>query len=447
MKQIFRVSLLALCAISLMGSCKRKGKGEPKPNTGTEVTPGGGNNTGGNTGDNGSTPAPNPPANPDTTPVDATKAIKLVLKAGQTSFSLSELYGANITMEGTDKPQTVTPWKYSSGKNNPSKVENYVAEAGTTVLIKGNISELTLSAGEFEKIDLSTAPVTFTTLRTVGAKVKELDLSGVKGSLRLLSLQGTGLSQDYDLSEFTSLLSVYFDNCGGTFTLPRSIRNITCANHFNGINNAFTSEALPQLAILTISTCQPGKEINFSGSSTLKSLKLLHSKIGNVNVQGAVNLEDLVVYNCNNFTEINANGCVKIKKLPKRPTTIAKNQATHGGEFTKLYLSGINLTDTDHIDLSNDNKDEHDKKNWYLSDLDLSNNKLTKANFTILTTLKKLNLKGNPTLTGEALSEAIRTLPQAQEAEKRTLIIEDGRLSEEDKNWLVGERKWAISYQ
>lgn len=193
MNKILRFTALGLCAVALLGSCKKKGTEPiPTPQPGTEQP---GQNPGsGNTG-TGTTPGTD-------TPVDNTKGIKLVLAEGQTDISIATLTGREITLEGTTTDGTFASFKAAN------EVKTLKASApGATIVIKGNVDALRLEGGSVAKLDLTQAPVTLTQLISYKTAIASADLSGAV-NLTSLTLRDYAPLKSLDLSKMSKLETV-----------------------------------------------------------------------------------------------------------------------------------------------------------------------------------------------------------------------------------------------
>ncbi|MDY5858521.1 MAG: hypothetical protein SPK09_04755 [Porphyromonas sp.] len=220
MNKILRFTALGLCAVALLGSCKKKGTEPiPTPQPGTEQpgqNPGSGNTGAGN----------NPGTTPGTdTPVDNTKGIKLVLAEGQTDISITALIGNEITLEGTTTDGAFASFKPA----NANEVKTLKASApGATIVIKGNVSNLYISKGNFKLLDLSQAPATLASLTSTGAKLAGVDLSGAV-NLTSLTLSDYAPLKSLDLSKMSKLESVVLGRYGET-DKQRSLSNVVWPN-------------------------------------------------------------------------------------------------------------------------------------------------------------------------------------------------------------------------
>lgn len=402
MKQLLKVAALALCSISLMSSCCKKKGDEPVP-----------------------TPTPTPVPTPTPNPVDNTKGITLTLAAGQTAFSVSGLDGENITLEGVSGDKNVTPWKYADKKKN-----DYTATANT-VVVKGNVKELTLSAGQFEKLDLSKAPATLTTLRVLdGTTVKALDLSGAK-ALQLLSLDNVGLAGDYDLSQYTTLVSVYLKKISAKFTLPLTVAILTLNESHSALKNALDLSTFPNMQRLYLIGSAVHKSVNFAGSTKLTTFGNSRSATPTINLSNCPALKNVLLRDMNGTTEVNLSGCKELVEGKVTSVTSFTGFCTNDNsrQLKTLNLAGASLTNFD------------DKVCTIIPivNLDLSGNKLTKANFSKLTSLKELNLLNNGTLTGAELTNALQSLPATQGKIKIANLSASDAAIVAAKGWTVAQ--------
>lgn len=396
MKQLLKVAALALCAVGLMSSCCKKTANEPTP-----------------------TPVP--------TPIDNTKGIKLILTSGQTDFSITTLDGDKLTIEGlTTSSQELTAFS-------ATKKDFKATVPGSTITIKGNVKSLVLSAGQFEKLDLSAAPTTFERLSVNGAKVKTFDFTNAH-SLKSLTLNTPGMSGTHNLSH-TSLQSAYFRGTGANFTLPQSIKSIILekpAGDGNGITNDLTLAALPNLQHFYVFGDLLGKDMDFSGSTKLVNIEVIRSRLPSVNLSNCTALKTAGFADPNGVKNINLSGCTALvegawSKFTKNSGFFIKQN--EGAKIETLNLSGTALTKFEYTAIC---------EAPGLKILDLSNTKLTSANFSKLTSLKELNLLNNPTLTGAELTNALQSLPATQGK------IKIANLSETDAAIVVA-KGWTIA--
>lgn len=438
MNKILRFTALGLCAVALLGSCKKKGTEPiPTPQPGTEQpgqNPGSGNTGGGN----------NPGTTPGTdTPVDNTKGIKLVLAEGQTAFSISELDGTSITIEGSTAAKDITPWKNATD----SKKDFSASVAGGTVVIKGNVTSLRITAGKLAKLDLSTAPAGLKSLYVVGrshngvtgsAQVKELDLSGAQ-DLYTLYLSNPGSSGMHDLSRHSKLVNVIMYKVGAAFTLPSTIGYLEINEAPTSVANSLTVEAFPKLQKLFLIGSWLNKPVNFSNSKTLTTFSCSRTKVTELNLSNCDRLADVLIRDLNGSpAELNLSGNTRLKETTEKYTSVhkvsgfmtdldsrgARTLNLSGASFTKFSTAVCSIVS--------------------LTSIDLSNNKLVSANFSGFTALRNLNLLGNTTLMGAELTQALESLPKITSGTTGTLKITG--LSDSDKAIVTG-KGWSISAQ
>lgn len=408
MNKVLRMSLLALATVALMGSCKKKSNGEPDPN-GTQVTPGGngGNNGGGNNGGgNGGTETP-----------AAASEITLTIPAGQ-KFTLAGLEGENLSVGG----ENVTAWAYSSS----APVKKEFTSANGSVVIKGNVKTLTISAGVFTKLEV---PNGLEVLRmTTGATAKELILANAT-SLKQLSLSESGITNTQDLSALTNLQTVYLHKSGAGLTLPKSVRTLTVSEN-PGVKNAFDLANFPNLETVYFIGSYFGRPVDFSGSTKLKTFGNSRSALTTINLKNCSALANVLLRDMNGTTSVDLSGCPLLKEGTVERVNSFKGFATNlnSPRLATLNLAGASLEKFDNEVCTAVN----------LTSLDLSGNKLAAAKFDKFTALKTLNLLNNPTLTGSSLTEALKTLP----ATNGTIKI--AGLSASDAA-IVAQRGWTVA--
>lgn len=385
MKKLFSLALIAVCTVSLMGSCKKKGGNEPTPSV----------------------------------PIDKTKGIKLQLASGQTDVTISSLSGEGITIEGV-----TAQWSTTSKTLKASA-------AGSVITIKGNVTALNITGGQLEKLDLSMAPVTLKTLRATSSTaspttIKILDFSGAT-ALDTLKLSGIGSSGNHNLSN-SKLRYAELHKTGSNFTLPNTITLLYLSE--NGIANELTLTAFPEMKRLYLIGAALNKNVNFSGSSQLTTFSNSRSMTPKIDLSNCSQLANVLLRDMNGTTEVNLSNSPKLKEGEVKSLTNITGFCTDtpNDKLKVLNLAGASLTKFD-ADVC---------KFVSLTDLDLSNNKLASADFSEFTTLKKLSLVGNSTLTGENLTKALTSLP----ATSGTLKITN--LSDSDKK-IVTDKGWTIS--
>lgn len=365
MKKVVRMSLLALTAVTLLGSCKKKNN-EPTP-TPTPVTP--------------ATPA---------------SVITLSIPAGQT-FSLKGIEGENITIGGVAVENLV----YKSS-NTPKE---FTAET-SQVEIKGNIKSLSFSRGAFDKLEI---PNGLEVLRLLsGTKVNGLNLTQAK-SLKVLTLEGTGLTNEQDLTNHTNLKTVSLSgDVGSSILLPSSVETLKVEEHYAGLKTVINKTNFPKMKTLQIMSVNTSSislsNVDFSGSKTLESITIYSSGVKGINLKDAKALKSATIYNANGFSSIDLSGCTALKDYQQSTgLRIWKNENAQT-PLTTLSLSETAITQFKKMDKTIG-------ENPYLTSLDLSSTKLTEAKFDDLKNLKTLNLLNTPGLIGTKLSEALTSLP------------------------------------
>lgn len=384
MKKVVRMSLLALTAIALLGSCKKKNN-EPTPDPGSNT----GTTTGGNGGsNNGGTQTP-PPAS----------VITLSLPAGQ-KFSLKGIEGENITVGGV----AVENFQYN--RNNTPK--EFTSETGS-VEIKGNIRSLSFSSGAFEKLEV---PNGLEILRMLsGSTVKVLELAQAK-SLKLLTLDRTNITNTLDLSGHTQLRTLFLHLSGGNFTLPNSLQIINISEHHGTINNNFDLASFPELTKLSIiGNGGFNKSINFSGSAKLEEVIISRSGLTAIDLNNCPKLKNVFLMSAGVST-VNINGCPLLNE-GRYPGVRDGAMLANGSGFASFYgTAGDNNASILTLNLSGAGFTTFTRQRFVeLVNLDLSDNKLTSADFSGFSKLKNLNLLGNSTLTGDNLTATLNTLP------------------------------------
>lgn len=381
MKKVVRMSLLALTAVALLGSCKKKNnEPAPDPGSGTGTTTGGGNGNGGGT----QTSAP-------------ASVITLSLPAGQ-KFALKGIEGENITIGGVP----VENLAYKSS-NTPKE---FTAKMNQ-VEIKGNIKSLSFSGGAFEKLEV---PNGLEVLRLLtGTKVNVLNLTQTK-SLKTLTLEGTGLTNEQDLTNHTNLKTVLLSGgVGGSVLLPNSVETLRVEEHYAGLKTVINKTNFPKMKTLQIMTVNTPSvslsNVDFSGSTTLENITIYSSGVKGINLKDAKALKSATIYNANGFSSIDLSGCTALKDYQQSTgLRIWKNENAQP-PLTTLSLSGTAITQFKKMDKAIG-------ENPYLTSLDLSSTKLIEAKFDDLKNLKTLNLLNTPGLTGTKLSEALTSLPR-----------------------------------
>lgn len=368
MKKVVRMSLLALTAVALLGSCKKKNN-EPTP-TPTPVTP--------------ATPA---------------SVITLSIPAGQ-KFGLKGIEGENITIGGV----AVENFPYNSG-NTPKE---FTSQTGS-VEIKGNVKSLSFSAGAFEKLEV---PNGLETLRMLnGSTVKVLELAQAK-SLKRLTLDRTNITNTLDLSGHTQLRNLFLHLSGGNFTLPSSLQTLNISEHHGVISNNFDLASFPELTRLSIiGNGGFNKGIDFSASTKLEEVIISRSNLRSIELNNCTQLKNVFLMSVGAST-INISSCPLLNEGQYRGI-VNGAMLSNGSGFASFYGSaGDNNSSVQTLSLSGAGFTTFTRQRFVeLVSLDLSNNKLTAADFSRFSKLKNLNLLGNTTLTGGNLTTALNSLP------------------------------------
>lgn len=360
MKKVVRMSLLALTAVALLGSCKKKNN-EPTP-----------------------TPTPTP-----VTPATPASVITLSIPAGQ-KFGLKGIEGENITIGGV--PVENLPYNAS----NPEK--EFTSQTGT-IEVKGNIKSLTLSSGTLNKLEI---PNGLEVLRLLsGSTVKVLELAQAK-SLKQLSINESGITNNPDLSQLNKLENVFIRKAGGVFTLPTSVRSLRIEEHI-GLQNQLTLAAFPNLESLLLIGSAVGKDVDFSGSTKLKTFLNSRSVTPQITLKNCSALANVLLRDMNGTTSVDLSSCPLLKEGTIASLTSFKGFTTNENSLrlTNLNLSGASL----------EKFNSEVCTMVELTTLDLSRNKLSAADFSRFSKLKNLNLLGNTTLTGGNLTTALNSLP------------------------------------
>lgn len=366
MNKIIRFTALSLCAVALLGSCKKKGTEPIQP--GTEQP---GQNPGsGNTG-SGNNPGTTPGTN---TPVDNTKGIKLVLADGQTEFAISGLTGAELTVEGTTADGALS----TIGNNDTPKTFS-ASKAGATVVVKGNVTALRISKGTLKKLDLSQAPATLKTLITLGTTIESIDLSGAT-SLTLLSLRDYGTLKALDLSKLSQLEKVSL----GAYESSQKQRSLTSVvwPEKNVIKSLFMGEISLSTFPLSSFTSLEALDMRGSGYGAFnQNFSLSNSKLKSFISFKVKHTKSLVLENNSQLTSVLYTGRRK-----------------DAGETTEVIIKGNPLLDK--VSLTTDDVSAG------ITKIDLSNNaKLATLTIDNMSLFQSAGLR-TVDLSGTALSES-----------------------------------------
>lgn len=361
MNKIIRFTALSLCAVALLGSCKKKGT---EPTNGTNIT--GGGTTGGNTSGGNTTGG--------TTPVDNTKGIKLVLAEGQTEFAISGLTGAELTVEGTTADGALS----AIGNNDTPKTFS-ASKAGATVVVKGNVTALRISKGTLKKLDLSQAPATLKTLITLGTTIESIDLSGAT-SLTLLSLRDYGTLKALDLSKLSQLEKVSL----GAYESSQKQRSLTSVvwPEKNVIKSLFMGEISLSTFPLSSFTSLEALDMRGSGYGAFnQNFSLSNSKLKSFISFKVKHTKSLVLENNSQLTSVLYTGRRK-----------------DAGETTEVIIKGNPLLDK--VSLTTDDVSAG------ITKIDLSNNaKLATLTIDNMSLFQSAGLR-TVDLSGTALSES-----------------------------------------
>lgn len=385
MNKVLRMSLLALATVALMGSCKKKGGNEPTPTPAVSTTP--------------------------------ASEITLTIPAGQ-RFTLAGLEGENLSVGG----ENVVGWAYTPSA---PQTREFTAVNGS-VVIKGNVRTLTFAAGTFTKLEVPRGLESLALLN--GTTTRELDLRNVT-SLKRLRLDNVGLTGEQNLTHLTGLEVVNLKNAGARFTLPSSVKSLTLNEH-GGVANDLTLAAFPNLESLYLIGSYMGKNVDFTGSTKLKTFGNSRSNAPQVVLKNCSALANVLLRDMNGTTSVDLSGCPLLKEGTVASVNSFKGFATNldSPRLATLNLAGASLTNFNSTICTTIS----------LVSLDLSGNKLTAANFSGFGSLTSLNLLNNPTLTGVALSDALRTLPATNGTIKIT------GLSASDAA-IVAQRGWTVA--
>lgn len=419
MKNLFKVAAFFVGTTMIFSSCECKQRTEPLPNPNPEPTP---------------APTPEPPK----PPVSATDAVTLEIPAGTTEFKLYSLLGESLTIEGlSDKIVNVEPWGLDAKKAKSFKVENTPA----SIKIKGNIEELSIYSGVFDKIDLSNTPKTLKkirigvqTIKSTGLKVRALDFKGENNVLESILIGNIGLEGDYDMSSFSALKIATFIKTSAKFTLPNTIEDLMLEEshfikdrqYYGIIQNKFNLESFPKMKTMyLIGSNISNSDINFSGSKYIETVGISRSTMNNINLSNS-SLKNILIRDLAKTSELD------LSNTPMLKNGNAKKLTDFSGFYTELdsrFLKYVNLSGAS---LSNINEKSFTITS--VQNLDLSNNKLENASFAHIKSLKMLNLMGNTTLQGDNLKAALNSLPATNgtlrmsglDAEMKKIVTEKG---------------------
>lgn len=341
MKKVVRMSLLALTAVALLGSCKKKNN-EPKPEPGTGTTNGGGSNGSGTN-----------------TPVDLSHTIELQLADGQTSFTLVGLNGSDVLLEGATSEGLVATdgnveeWGYNA---NAPVQKTFTAPAGGKITIKGSIRSIAIVAGHFKNIDLSKAPDSFRgfyffeigdsgtisleTLKTEGLKSLEAFYLGFSPNRRYVGPNRLPAKVDISTSVGIKELFAHQTQVKTASSLPE-LKTLLLSEASSTDLATFTTSNYPKLERLEGYGARYNgqSQINFAGHQTLQQVFFRRTHVPlPINISNSPSLrsfrtQEALFYG--NTRELN---------LLNTPSLTASTLSLNGNGTNTLRKEGLNVS-------------------------------------------------------------------------------------------------------
>lgn len=353
------------------------------------------------------------------------------LETGETQFKIELLKGENLTIEGVGA-ESGTIEEITVRSESP---KIFTASQGY-VIIRGKLSQLIISDGRFNKIDLSKA----NTLNYLGLKrvtTNTLNLSSIY-ALRSLSLSETHIDKTpnnwIDLTAHKNLEYLNLNNSTGVIWPPRSVKILTVVRahkiisgflnylslpnletlrimecNFEGIEGNLDFQDLPKLKTVLIDNCRGAYYLSFYDCKSLKNVLLRNLiEAETISFGGCANLNDGKVINLNNFTGLTATGKIV------SPHT--------------LWLYNTALTKFDHNTFPTTS----------IRKLSLRKTPITSADFSQFQMLNSLDLTETTSLTGDRLKKALLSLPNTKDG-----ALTAKHLSEEDKT-ILRRKGWTV---
>lgn len=320
-----------------------------------------------------------------TTAINA-QEIRFVMSG--TSFTVADLRGTDITVTGVDAGQSVSV--------GDSIDQVYTAPNGATVVFRGNITKMNITAGNIASADLSAAPSTLRVFSLNNTGTSSVNLSGAT-NLTGLSLR-CGISH-VDLSNQRSLKTLFLgkrgDEEGKTWNLktvvfptPNVIETLDLSNtSFSDVANL---DNLPKLKNFTAVGTHLSGTLSLQASSELQTVILgRNSKMKGVSLSNRPALKNIFI---GETAPIFVN-------LSNNPALATGRVSIPSLACTSLDLSNCGLTSTSAINFANMPA---------LSKLDLSGNNLSGAEWSsIIQNLNSARRDEGAMLTTSAADEAI----------------------------------------
>lgn len=350
-----------------------------------------------------------------------------------TSFKVADLQGTNITVTGIDAGQSVNI--------GASVNQTYTAPNGATVVFRGDITRLNITAGTIASADLSVAPSTLTVFTLNNTGTSSINLSGAT-NLTGLSLRNQAFTT-LDLSAQTKVTTLYLGRLGeaGSWTL----NSVTLPT-----TNAITTLDITNTAIRTIdlNNLPLLKDFRANGSSISDPILTNSPLIERIELRRCSSVKSLVLHNRTNLKTVllNESGVENVEivnsPLLKEGTnvgnygTMSGFVATEGGvnNLKSLTLSGCGFTKFDTSFYTNLSS---------LTKLDLSNNTaLATLDVSKLTTLTNLNVS-NTALSSAVLSDVINALPTVKQSDA-AMLFTTATLTDAVKT-LLDSKGWGLN--
>ena len=281
---------------------------------------------------------------------------------------------------------------------------------GTTVILKGNITELDCSGTYNDNNKLTALNVQgLTALQRLYCGYNQFTAFDVQGlsALQYLDCSNNRLTA-LDVQGCTALQELY---CGYNQLTTLDVQGLSALQSLGCIANQLTALNVQDLTALQYLSCDRNQltALDVQGLSALQWLWCYNNRLTALNVQGCTALEGLWCYN-NRLTALNIQGCTALKGLECYSNQLTdlnvqgcpalQGLGCYSNQLTALNVQGLSAL------------------GW----LYCGNNQLTTLNVQGLTALRTLRCYNNK-LTAQAFTKLFDDLPARQDSYKGECIL------------------------
>ena len=274
-----------------------------------------------------------------------------------------------------------------------SRRETTLHATGTTVTLKGKITELRCEYNKITDLNVQGCP-SLKHLDCSDNQLTELNVQGLS-TLKWLSCSSNKLTT-LDVQGLTAL---EYLNCWRNQLTSLNVQGCISLDDLQCSNNKFTTLDLQGLTALQELECEENQltSLNLQDFTALQELKCGQNQLTSLNLQGCTALQKLICYK-NQLTTLDIHGFRSLKELN-----------CHSNQLTEINMQ--DLHDLKELQCDNNQLTSINVQGLkFLKDLSCSSNKFTTLNVQSLPALQTLYCSGNQ-LKAQAMTEILKALP------------------------------------